>query len=99
MADLSEQQASGSVKITGSTSGGVETNYLTVDSNGSARSTINDPTSGTGITTSSNGVAANQLLHVQTPDTTSATTALGALNATVSIVLAGLTSCGFQILA
>lgn len=53
--------------------------------------------SGNAITSSSNGVSAQQLLHVQTPDTTVATTALGALNATVQISMAGLQSAGFQL--
>lgn len=55
--------------------------------------------SGTEITSSSNGNAGNQLIHVQTPDTTTASTALGVLNATVSIVIAGLSSVGFQLAA
>lgn len=54
---------------------------------------------GNGITSASNGVAGNQLLQTQTPDTTTASTALAALNATVSMALAGLASAGFQILA
>jgi hypothetical protein len=54
---------------------------------------------GNAITSSSDGVAGFQLLHVQTPDTTTASTVLGALNATVSITMAGLSSVGFQILA
>lgn len=54
---------------------------------------------GNGITSSSDGTAGNQLLHVQTPDTTTASTALGALNATVSIAMAGLASVGFQLAA
>lgn len=99
MSDLSEQQAALTVKVTGSDSTGVETNYRIVDSNGSAKNTLNDPTSGAGITSSSNGTAANQLLHTQSPDTITATIALGALNATVSISMAGLASVGFQILA
>jgi hypothetical protein len=61
--------------------------------------TLRDPTTDIGITSSSNGVAAQQLLHTQHPDTTTASTALGALNATVSISMAGLASAGFQILA
>jgi len=54
---------------------------------------------GNGITSASNGAAGNQLLSVQTPDTTTATTALGALNANVIVAMAGLASVGFQILA
>jgi len=53
--------------------------------------------SGNAITSSSNGTAADQLLHVQAPDTTTASTALGALNATVSVTTAGLSSVGFQL--
>lgn len=49
------------------------------------------------ITSSSNGNAGNELLHTQTPDTTSATTALGALNAVITIAMAGCQSSGFQL--
>lgn len=61
--------------------------------------TLRDPTTDVGITSSSNGNAGNQPLHVATPDTTTATAALGALAATVSVALAGCTSVGFQIAA
>lgn len=54
---------------------------------------------GNGITSSSTGTTPNQLLHTQTPDTQTASTALGALNAAVSITMAGLASAGFQITA
>lgn len=53
--------------------------------------------SGNGITSSNNGTANNQLLHTQHPDTTTATTVLGALNATIQVTMAGLNSVGFQI--
>lgn len=59
--------------------------------------TLRDPTTDVGVTTASNGNAGNQLLQIQAPDTTTATTALGALNATVSVAMAGLASCGFQL--
>lgn len=52
---------------------------------------------GNGITSSSNGVAGSQLLHTQHADTTTSTTALGSLNASVSIAMAGLSSAGFQL--
>lgn len=52
---------------------------------------------GNGITSSSDGAAGNQLLHTQTPDTSVASTALGALNATVVLPLAGLASAGMQL--
>lgn len=54
---------------------------------------------GNGITSSSTGTTPNQLLHVQTPDTQTASTALGALNATVVISMAGLASVGLQLSA
>jgi hypothetical protein len=99
VADLNELQSSQSVKIAGANpSTGAEDNWMEVDSNGfiGAR---NYDVSGNGITSASNGNAGNQLLHVQTPDTTTASTALGSLNATVQIALAGLTSVGFQLSA
>ena len=49
------------------------------------------------ITSANNGNSNNQLLHIQTPDTTAATTALGALNASINIPMAGLASAGFQL--
>lgn len=98
MADLTEQQSSQAVKLTGASTTGVESNYLQVDSHQSAQVGLYD-SAGNVITASSNGFAGNQLLHVQTPDTTTATTALGALNATVSIAVAGLSSVGFQLAA
>ncbi len=54
---------------------------------------------GNSITSASNGNAAQQLLHVQVPNTTVAPVALGALNATVSIAMAGLQTVGFQMAA
>lgn len=98
MADLTELQASQSVKVVGADSTGAETNYQNVDSNGTAQIGLYD-NSGSVITAASNGVAGNNNLHVQTPDTISSTTSLGVLNSTVSIEMAGLSSVGFQILA
>lgn len=79
---------------------------LTTGQSGAVRVTANRGfhtnlrnSSGVEITSVSNGVAGDQLLTIQTPDTTTSTTALGALNASVSITMAGLSSCGFQILA
>lgn len=54
---------------------------------------------GNNITSASNGNAGNQLLHVQVPDTTTATVALGSLNATISISMTGLPGVGFQLAA
>lgn len=54
---------------------------------------------GNGITSSSTGTTPNQLLHVQTPDTQTASTALGALNAVVVVSMAGLASVGLQLAA
>lgn len=53
---------------------------------------------GNAITSDNNGNANNQILHVATPDTTVASTALGALNATIQVAMNGLPSVGFQIL-
>ena len=54
---------------------------------------------GNAITSASNGFAAQQLLSVQVPNTTVAPVALGALNATISIAMAGLQTVGFQMAA
>lgn len=55
---------------------------------------------GVEISSASNGNASPaQLLNTQTPDTTTASTALGALNAAVTIAMAGLPSVGFQLAA
>jgi hypothetical protein len=140
MADLTEQQAAITAKITGSDLTGLETNYVAADSSGNLQ--VKDaadgavgsavPTTaiqvagkngsgnlqalltdasgnlgvdlkdgvGNAITSSQNdAVQSLRLLHVQRPDTTVATTALGALNAAVSIPVTGLTSVGFQISA
>jgi len=96
MADLSDLQAAQTVKIAGANTSGVETNYQNVDSFGTAQSGLYS-SGGAAITSASNGTAGNQNLHVQTPDTITSSTALGALNATISISTTGLASAGFQI--
>lgn len=96
--DLTELQAAGTMKIAGANSIGLEDNFLDVDSSGRITIRTTDG-SGNSITSASNGTAGNQLLHAQTPDTTTASTALGALNATNQIAMAGLASSGFQILS
>jgi hypothetical protein len=96
MADLTDLQAAQSVKVVGTGLSGAETNPLAVDSFQSAQVGLYGPT-GQPITDSSNGVAGNRLLHVQTPDTTAASATLGALNATISIPMAGLPGAGWQI--
>lgn len=53
--------------------------------------------SGNGITSTNNGNAADQVLHSWSPDTTTASTVLGALNALISISVMGHASVGFQI--
>lgn len=98
MADLDELNSALPTKVAGATALGQETNFMNVDSNGSAYSILKD-SSGTSITAASNGTAGNQLLHTQAPDTTTASTALGVLNATVVVNLAGMSSVGFQIAA
>jgi hypothetical protein len=55
--------------------------------------------SGNAITSSTNGTSGNQSLHVGTPDTPTASTALGALSAAVSVALAGQSSVGLQLAA
>ncbi len=54
---------------------------------------------GNAITSASNGTAGQQLLNVQVPNTSVTPVALGALNASVSIAMAGLQSVGFQMAA
>ena len=54
---------------------------------------------GNAITSASNGNAGQQLLNVQVPNTTVAPVALNALNAFVSIAMAGLQTVGFQLAA
>lgn len=98
IADLSQTQATEVIRLVGSSVGGTETNLLAVDSFQTAQVGLYGPT-GSAVTTVSNGLAGNIVLHVQTPDTVTASTALGALNATVSISMAGTTSVGFQILS
>lgn len=62
--------------------------------------TLRDPTTDIGVSTASNNNATpQQMLTVQVPDTTVASTALGALNATIQITMAGLSSVGFQLAA
>jgi hypothetical protein len=97
MADLQELDRAEAVKIVGANpSTGVADNYAQVDSNGTIQTGIFSP-SGTAITSASNGTAGSQLLHIQTPDTSTSTSTLGALDAAVTIVMAGLPSVGFQI--
>ena len=69
-------------------------------SSGTARVAANlYDSSGSPITSSSNGNAGNQLLHNQTPDTTTASAALGALNTSIGVSLTGLQGAGFQLAA
>lgn len=73
---------------------------LRLNGNRALHATFRDPTTDVGITSASNGNATpNQMLHVQAPDTAVASTALGALNATIQVTMAGLASVGFQILS
>ena len=96
MADLTDIQAAGVTKIVGANSVGVEQTPVQSTTNGALHTNLRND-AGVEISSSSNGTAANQLLHTQTPDTTTAVAALGALNATVSIAMAGLHGAGFQI--
>jgi hypothetical protein len=97
MADLNDIQSSQSVKIAGANpSSGIETNWMGVDSNGTAQTGLYS-SGGTAITSDSNGTANNQRLHVATPDTSTASTALGALNAAISISLSSMSSVGLQL--
>lgn len=98
MSDLNGTKADLPVGITGLSSTGVPTNPVNASTGNAIYSNLRNST-GTEITSASPGTAGNLLLHIQVPDTTTASTTLGALNATVSITLAGCASVGFQILA
>lgn len=62
MADLSDIQAAQSVKVVGAGSTGAETNPLAIDANQSAQTTVRDPSSGAGVTTTL--IGAKQCLDV-----------------------------------
>lgn len=79
-------------------SDGTDLRTLSTDTSGKLKVNLNDG-AGNPITSASNGNAGNQLLHVQVPDTTTTVVALGALNATISIQMAGLPGVGFQLAA
>lgn len=49
------------------------------------------------ISSDNNGNSNNQRLHVATPDTTTANSTLGSLNAAATITMSGLSSVGFQL--
>lgn len=90
MSDLATVQEGLTTRISGvSSSGGVPDNYADVNSAGSLQ------VAGQGVA----GTPAGGIVSVHTPDTTTSSTALAALNATVAISMAGLSSAGFQILS
>jgi hypothetical protein len=63
-------------------------------------STVNlNDGAGNPITSDADGYGTNRILHVKTPDATTAVTALNAAGATLSISVAGLQSAGFQLAA
>lgn len=96
MADLTDSQAAQAVKVIGSNSSGVETNPMNVDAFGSADVGLYGP-NGAAITVDNPGTVNNTRIHTATPDTTTATAVLGALNAAVTIEMSGLSGCGLQI--
>jgi hypothetical protein len=98
MADLTYIQATLETKIVGQDATGNNANFVGADTHGSLQAGIFAP-NGTAITADTPGTAGNERLHIAVPDTTTASTVLGALNATVSITMAGLSSVGFQIAA
>lgn len=98
MADLTQLQATESVRLIGSDPTGLESTPVMSTTSGAIHSNLRNA-SGVEITSVSNGVAGNQVLHIQTPDTFTSTTALGALNASVPVIMSGLVSAGFQVLA
>lgn len=67
---------------------------VTATITGNSNVNVND---GSGNAITSNASNSNRELHITTPDTTTASTALGALNASVTIAMQGLSSAGFQI--
>jgi hypothetical protein len=88
--DATEIQASGSTKISGATNPGVEDNYLDVDVNNAAKTTIRDPSTGTGVTTTT--VGAKQAIDItpQAPAIDNFTTGtITALNGTVQLAVQG----------
>lgn len=99
MGDLTDLQASQSIKLAGvDPSTGLENYWAFVDQYGSQVAFLKN-SSGVEIATQNNGTANQQLLGTLTPDTTTATVALNALNAAITVATAGLTGVGFQILA
>lgn len=99
MSDLSYLNADLPIKLVGGNpTTGVSSFYLQVNSDGSVNMRNYDG-SGNAITSDSPGTSGLRRLSVATPDTTTNTTALGALNATVSVAMSGLASAGFQVLA
>lgn len=100
MADLDNLQAAQTVKVAGASASGVESNYQQVDANGSALTTVRDPSSGAGVTTSL--VGAKQSLDVNVTaaapnsDKTGSGT-IGALNATVAVNTQGCAAVSFNI--
>ncbi len=98
MADLTDLQAAITAKIAGANSSGVESNFIDSTPNGALHTNLRN-NSGVEITSSATSVPGNQILHAQSPDSFTASTALGALNATVSLAVNGLNSVGFQLAA
>lgn len=105
MADLPTIDAALEVAVTGQTSSGVRQNPvnastwgLQVDPSGVKSPVEVNDGSGNPITsdTDPNGTG-NQLLHTTTPDSYITAGTLGALNASVTLELSGLTSVGFQL--
>lgn len=74
-----------------------QTGVLRLNANRAIHSTLRDPVTDVGVTTDNNGNSNNQRLHIATPDTTTASASLNALNASVTISMAGLIGCGFQL--
>lgn len=74
------------------------TDFLLVNPDGSLSTKILD-SSGAAITGASNGVAGKQVIHVQTPDTTTSSVNFNGLASTIMVSVAGLNSVGFQLAA
>jgi hypothetical protein len=100
MADLNDQQAAQTVKVTGSSTGGLEDNYLGVDSNQAAKTTVRDPSTGAGVTTSLVGAKQSLDVNVTASAPNSDKTGSGtitALNGSVAVNTQGCAAVMFNV--
>lgn len=93
MADLNSLQAAQTVKVAGATGSGTETNFLDVDINNSVKSTIRDPVSGSGVTSTLIGSKQSLDVNVTASAPNSDKTGSGTLNALNSLIAADTQGC------